>query len=283
MAKVAAVTGASSGIGAEFCRALDAEDLDEIWMISRRADAMEGIASGIRTKCRIIPIDLSDENGRDRLATKIQTEKPDIRYAIGCAGLGRFGDSFSIPKEQTRSMIEVNISSTVEFVSMCIPFMGRGSHIIVLCSEAAYVAAYRLGVYAASKAFVRSYLDSLRYEVENKGISVLEVSPGWVDTPFIDGARSSFDAPPKVFGGTVTKEAVVKKAMEDCASGRKRSVCGFATRTIISLATHFPRFSSYYWRRLWKRWDRFAPSIRGRNEASRVNSYPPLRTGCCIA
>ncbi len=251
MARIAAVTGASSGIGAEFCRALDSEGLDEIWMISRRADAMGAVASGIRTECRIIPADLSDAKERDRLADAVGEEKPDIRYAIACAGLGRFGDSFSIPKEQTRSMIEVNVSSTVDFVSMCVPFMGNGSHIIALCSEAAYVAAYRLGVYSASKAFVRSYLDSLRYEVEERGISVLEVSPGWVDTPFIDGVRSSFDAPPKVFGSAATREAVVAKAMKDCAAGRKRSVCGLSTRATIALAGHFPRFASYCWRRYW--------------------------------
>ncbi|MBR6871476.1 MAG: SDR family NAD(P)-dependent oxidoreductase [Candidatus Methanomethylophilaceae archaeon] len=101
------------------------------------------------------------------MTTTLSKESPEVIFLINCAGLGRFGDSFSIDPAETRSMIEVNMTSVVEVTSACIPHMPRGARIITLCSEAAYVAAYRLSVYAASKAFVRSYLDSLRMEVED--------------------------------------------------------------------------------------------------------------------
>ncbi len=252
MARIALVTGASSGIGAEFCSALDARGLDEIWMVARRKDSLEKVASGLSTPCRILPSDLSTPEGRKKVADALSEESPDVRFLINCAGLGRFGDSYSIDPGETRSMIEVNISSVVEVTSACIPYMSSGSRIITLCSEAAYVAAYRLNVYAASKAFVKRYLDALRMEVEDKGISVLEVSPGWVDTPFIQGVETTFKAPEKVFGHTVTKEDVVAKAMKDSDKGKKRSVCGFATCASIAMATHFPGIAAGYWRRLWR-------------------------------
>ena len=81
---------------------------------------------------------------------------------------------------------------------------------------------------------------------------MLEVSPGWVDTPFIQGVETTCRAPKKVFGHTVSKEDVVAKAMRDSDNGRRRSVCGFATRASIALATHFPRIAAGYWRRLWR-------------------------------
>ena len=59
MAKIALVTGASSGIGAEFCRALDSRGLDEIWLVARRKDSLEKVASGLDTRCRILVSDLS--------------------------------------------------------------------------------------------------------------------------------------------------------------------------------------------------------------------------------
>ena len=251
MQGVAVVTGASSGIGAEFCRALDSEGLEEIWMVSRRRDAMESVSDGLSTPCRIIATDLSTAEGRGLLASSLSESSPNVRYLVNCAGLGRFGDSFSMDPGLTRSMIEVNVTSVVEAVNACVPFMGPGSAVVTLCSEAAYVPAYRLGVYSASKAFVRSYLDSLRYEVEDKGISVLEVSPGWVRTPFIDGVKSSHDAPDAVFGHSVSPEDVASKAMADLKRGRRRSVCGARARATISLATHFPRLASWVWRRLW--------------------------------
>ena len=252
MAKIALVTGASSGIGAEFCRALDSRGLDEIWLVARRKDSLEKVALGLDTRCRILVSDLSTQDGRDTVTATLSKESPEVIFLINCAGLGRFGDSFSMDPAETRSMIEVNMTSVVEVTSACIPHMPRGARIITLCSEAAYVAAYRLSVYAASKAFVRSYLESLRMEVEDKGISVLEVSPGWVDTPFIQGVETTCRAPKKVFGHTVSKEDVVAKAMRDSDNGRRRSVCGFATRASIALATHFPRIAAGYWRRLWR-------------------------------
>ncbi len=253
MPRVAIVTGASSGVGAEFCKALDARGLDEIWLVARRKGALEEVASGLKTSSRVVPSDLSTPEGREEVARLVSIESPDIRFLVNCAGLGRFGDSFSIDAADTRSMMEVNMSSVVELTSACVPHMSPGSRIIALCSEAAYVAAYRLGVYAASKAFVRSYLDALRLEVEDRGISVLEVSPGWIDTPFIQGVESSCKAPAKVFGGIVSKEDVVAKALRDSDRGRRRSVCGLKTRATIGLAVHLPRFASWYWRRMWRR------------------------------
>ena len=249
---IAIVTGASSGIGADFCRELDDRGLECIWRVSRNASRMGSLADGLSTPVRIVPCDLASVADRDSLRALISEEAPDIGYLVNCAGLGRFGDPVGMPVEDARAMIDVNISAVVELTSACIPFMRPGSRIITLCSEAAYVSTYNLNVYASTKSFIRSYLDALRLEVEDRGIGVLEVSPGWVDTPFIEDCIDNHDVPEKVFGHKVQSIDVVRKALKDSDSGRRRSVCGFQTRMVIALASHLPGFAARIWRGYWK-------------------------------
>ncbi|MBR6871483.1 MAG: hypothetical protein IKM91_07695, partial [Candidatus Methanomethylophilaceae archaeon] len=70
--------------------------------------------------------DLSTQDGRDTVSTALSKESPEVIFLINCAGLGRFGDSFSIDPAETRSMIEVNVTSVVEPHS-CIDLITRDS------------------------------------------------------------------------------------------------------------------------------------------------------------
>ena len=246
---IALVTGASSGIGMAFCHSLDAEGLDSIWLVARRADRLESLADELSTPCEIIAIDLSTHAGVDSLLSRIDSEKPDIRFLVNCAGSGRFGESWNIPTEQTRTMIGLNVSALVDITNHCIPLMGKGSSIIEICSASAYLPLKELNVYAASKAFVHSYTEALRQELKGSGIRVLEVSPGWVETDFIQKSMENGQVPEKVFKHTVTKEQVVTQAMADLVSGKKRSICGPYNRFQIFCCTHIPSIASRIWKK----------------------------------
>lgn len=244
---IAIVTGASSGIGAAFCRTLDAEDIDCIWLVARRADRLEELARSLSTPCKVIPSDLSSPSGLDSFLSILDSEAPDVVYLINCAGFGRFGNSWEIPDEQTRSMIGLNVSALVEITNHCIPLMKNGANIIEVCSASAYLPLKKLNVYAATKAFVHHYCDGLRQELRNRDISVLEVSPGWVETDFISKSTELENIPSKVFKHTVTKEQVVTQAMADLVSGRKRSICGPYNRFQVFCCIHFPSIASMIW------------------------------------
>ena len=166
---------------------------------------------------------------------------------MNCAGFGRFGRTWEISSEDTVSMISVNVTALVEVTRCCIPFMGRGSSIIEVCSASAYLPLPELNVYSATKAFVRSFCDALRTELRDKGIGVLEVSPGWVGTDFINISMDGHTVPDKVFKHTVTKEDVVAMAMSDLAKGRNRSICGGYNRFQVFACRHMPRFASIVW------------------------------------
>ena len=146
-------------------------------------------------------------------------------------------------------MIDLNVSALTEMCRGCIPCMGSGSHIINVCSASAYLPLEHLNVYSATKAYVRAFCTALRSELKDSGISVLEVSPGWVETDFIPLSRTSDDVPEAVFKHTVKAHDVAVKALSDAKRGRRRSICGAYNGLQVFVCTHMPRVASHVWRR----------------------------------
>ena len=245
---IAIITGASSGIGEEFARRIDSYGLESIWIIARRKDRLEGLASQLKTPTRIFSIDLTDRSQLNSFISVIDEEKPPIQYLINCAGFGKFGMTWELSQETTRSMIDLNVTALVSVTSACVPYMQDGGHIIELDSLSAYIPMYDLNVYASTKAFVKHFCTGLRKELEPRKISVTEVSPGWVRTDFIDISVSENKVPQRVFRSTVSKEDVVDKALKAAVRGKARSICGFKNRATASLATHFPNVGANTWK-----------------------------------
>ena len=245
---IAIVTGASSGIGEEFVRRLDAYGLNSIWVVARRSDRLVVLSKDISTPTRIITCDLTDRAQLDDFISCISEESPEIEFLVNCAGFGKFGLPAEQSQETIRSMIDLNVVALVSITEACVPFMVKGSKIIELDSLSAYIPMYDLNVYASTKAFVKHYCDALRLELKDSSVSVTEVSPGWVRTDFIDISVSEQSVPQKVFKYTVSKEDVVDKALKDASKGKARSICGWKNRAIASIATHFPKMASKMWR-----------------------------------
>lgn len=245
---IAIITGASSGIGAEFARRLDSYGLVSIWIVARRKDRLEDLASQLKTPVRIFSVDLSDRSQLNSFIDSIKVDGPQIEFLINCAGFGKFGMTWDIPLETSQSMIDLNVTALVSITSVCVPLMVEGGHIIELDSLSAYIAMYDLNVYASSKAFVKHFCSGIRKELEARRVSVTEVSPGWVRTDFIDISVAESKAPPKVFSNTVSREDVVSKALYDAKKGRKRSICGWKNRLVAPIAQHFPGIAARMWR-----------------------------------
>lgn len=249
---IAIVTGASSGIGEEFCRALDSRGYDCIWLLARRIDRLQNVSEHLHTATRVISCDLTDRRDLERLRIDIETHAPDIGMLVCCAGVGYFGMVTEYDPEEQHTMIDLNIGALTDTVSFCVPFMHEGSSIIALCSLSAYIPMPHLAVYSSTKAFVRQYCNSIRDELRPRGIKVLEVSPGWVDTDFIDICKKN-DVPDKVFSGMCTKEQVVEQAFKDLSKNRKRSCFGIRTKLRSFFGLHFNGFALRMWNGYWKR------------------------------
>ena len=108
--------------------------------------------------------------------------------------------------------------------------MGKGSHIILHCSGAAFLPQPEFASYAASKSYVLSFSRALRQEVKKEGISVTAVCPGPVNTEFFEAAGSEIAPAKKRF--LVESKDVVRKAMKDAKSGKELSVYGMSMKLV---------------------------------------------------
>ncbi len=188
---VAIITGASSGIGAEFARGLVTRGVDELWLVARRRERLEALGEELGVKYRVIVADLSAKEGIDSVRLELERDKPAVKYLVSAAGFGDFGGFDEISEDTAERMIDVNIKALVLITHMTLPYMEKGGRIIELGSGSCFTPLPYFNVYAASKAFVLHYSKALYYEAKKYGVRVTCFCPGWVHTEFIDKAAAN--------------------------------------------------------------------------------------------
>lgn len=187
--KIAIITGASSGMGAEFVSRIDkaCNDLDQIWAVSRTVE--ETVFPETKAEIVRIPLDLTGEDAKTLLSKKLEAEMPKIKILVNSAGFGKMGKFESLSLELQTDMMKCNTIGLMTMCHLCIPYMAKGGYIINMASAAAFLPQMRFAVYAASKSFVLSFSRALGYELKDRKISVTAVCPGPVKTPFFDIAE----------------------------------------------------------------------------------------------
>ena len=186
---IAIVTGASSGMGREFARQLPGYvSVDEIWVIARRAAALESLKSEVSVPVRPIPLDLCEASSFDKIRQLLEAETPNIRLLVNAAGFGKFGSFENVGIEDDCNMIDLNCKALVLMTRLCVPYMEKGSHILQLDSLSAFQPVPYITTYGATKAFVLSYSRAMNRELKPKGIRCMAMNPGWVRTEFFNHA-----------------------------------------------------------------------------------------------
>ena len=187
--KIAVVTGASSGMGREFvCQLHKYIKPDEIWVIARRKEALEALASKTPIPVRPIVLDLGCSASFRKFYSILEAEKPNIQLLVNAAGFGRFGDFDTISTEDDMKMIDLNCKALVAMTRLCLPYMRAGSHILQLDSLSAFQPVPYITTYGATKAFVLSYCRACNAELKSRGIRMMAMNPAWVKTEFFNHA-----------------------------------------------------------------------------------------------
>lgn len=226
MRTIAVVTGASSGLGWEFARLIDAQvKVDELWLVARRKDRLEALAKLIKNcEPRVVEADLSMLHGVEKLA--MLWSEPDIRVRllINNAGYGLYGPFESVDLEPQLSMIDLNVRALTALCGRAKPYLAEGSTVINIASLAAFSPLGNFAVYAATKAFVMNFSLALAAEWEAQKIHVCTVAPGPVATEFAfvasNGARR------EVLHGK-SAAAVAARALRDALNRRWFSILGW--------------------------------------------------------
>ena len=180
----ALVTGASSGIGAAFARALAAAGVNVV-LTARRADRLRALAAELgRVETRIVPLDLSAEGAPVALATAVADL--EIGIVVNNAGFGIVGRFERAPYDRLLEMVRLNCVAVTALSRLFLPAMrarGRGA-MIILSSTAGYQPLALGAAYGATKAFDLMLAEALWAETRGSGVDVLAVSPGPVETEF---------------------------------------------------------------------------------------------------
>ena len=239
MKKIAVVTGASSGMGRDFVKMIDAtEDCQEIWVIARRREKLEEIKSENGKVIRPVELDLSKDECIAEYGKMLESEKVAVTVLVNAAGFGKFGKFEDIPLEEQLNMIDLNSKSLVAMTYMTLPYIPEGGCIYQLGSQSSFQPVPYLTTYGATKAFVVSFTRALNKELEKKGIKMIAVCPGWVKTEFFD--RAVTDDTIKYYNKFFTSEEVVERAVYDMYRGRDVSVCGASIRGQVLLTKLLP-------------------------------------------
>ena len=238
--KIAIITGASSGIGREFVRQLDARlEVDEFWVIARRTARLEELKETVKNKIVPISLDLTERLDVEKYKAQLEEANPEVVALVNAAGYGKIGLSEDLSAMEQSDMVELNVRALTDVTLLTLPYMKKGTCIWQMASLSSFMPLPYLSVYAATKAYVLSFSRSLSREMKPRGIRVMAVCPGWVRTEFLNRAAEKPDVL-RHYGCFYMASDVVARALRDMDKRKEVSIYGTQTRTLILLSKVLP-------------------------------------------
>ena len=190
----ALITGASSGIGYESAKILASKGYDLI-ITARSIDKLnklkEEVENGYKKNVVVIPLDISKKESIDELFNK--TKEYDIEVVINNAGLGKVGMFNEITDDEDYNMININVTAMHMILKHYANILTKG-YILTVASVASFAPGPKMATYYATKNYIRSYAEAIRFELKKmkKDVGVTILAPGPVDTNFNDTANVTF-------------------------------------------------------------------------------------------
>ena len=240
---LALVTGASSGIGAEFAREL-AERGHPVLAVARRRDRLEALSNEAASwGGRIEPLvaDLASERGLALVTRRIE-ELGDLELLVNNAGTVNAGDFIGTSSDRLSGEIRVNVDAVVGLTRTALQGMvpRRRGAIINMASVVGFQPFPHFAVYAATKAFVLSFSEALAEELEGTGVRVLALCPGSVATEMDVFAHNE-----GLLGRlpSLTAKHVVKTGLNALDNGRVVKIVGSFNQLLPFMGRFMPRLA----------------------------------------
>ncbi len=240
------VTGASSGIGAEFCRALATRGYD-VALVARRLDRLEALAAELRTKhgCEAFAVqaDLSVVEAHVPVMEAIEVRGRTIDMLVNNAG-------YSIPKTFAATSWAEQRDFTMTLVmavaglthAVLTSMIARGQGAIINVSSMAALSPGAAGhtLYPAAKSFVLKFSLSLDAEVRKKGVRVTCLVPGFVESEFAlaNGTQELMDQAGRRY--RMSAESVVDATLKANDRGRTVVIPGLVNQFAAGLMKYLP-------------------------------------------
>jgi len=238
----ALVTGASSGIGEAFARAL-ARRGTSVVLTARRVERLERLAAELRSAHGVETVVVAMDLGEPGVAARVWEEASRgraIHLLVNNAGFGAKGRFDEVALARQEEMVRLNCTAPMELMHLALPGMrarGEGG-IVNVASVAAFQPIPDLATYAASKAFVLSLSEAVAEECRGSGVRVLALNPGPVATGFQEVAGTRVGARTI---GILSAERVVEAALAALEAGKTSVTPGMVNHLGTLAGRIFPR------------------------------------------
>ncbi len=246
----ALVTGASSGIGEAFCRALAREGYDLI-LVARRREPLEELAEELTSrhdiKAEVLPADLSSDPDTARVARRLE-EAAGLCLLVNNAGNAVEGNFVDTDIESQLESIRLHDLAVTRLSRAALPGMisRRRGGIINLSSMAAFFPSPGNAVYSAAKAFTVAFTETLSLELKGTGVQVQALCPGFTHTAFHSSIGIDVSYIPEWMW--MSADAVVEESLRALERGRRGKVVFIPGRLnrLMGLFFSLPRPVVYF-------------------------------------
>lgn len=234
------ITGASSGLGAEFAREFARRGADLV-LVARRQDRLEALAvelaENFGTESTVIPLDLTAPDAVDELVRDVESRGIRVASLVNNAGFGTFGPFRDYDDARLSEEIQLNVLALTRLTRALWPALtahsrtspGNGA-LVNLASTAAFQPLPFMAVYGATKAYVLNFTEALWYEAKGTGLKVTALCPGPTETEFAAVAAND----EHFFSSAQSSEQVIATAFRalDARSTPPSVVSGFGNAAV---------------------------------------------------
>jgi hypothetical protein len=241
---VALITGASSGIGAALAREFARHGHDLV-LTARNMAAIEALAEELHqvgAAATSIAADLSQPEAAAVLADRLAGSAIEVDALVNNAGLGAIGGFVQSDPRRIGEMMQVNIVALTELTRLLLPGMlaRKRGRVMLVASTASFLPCPNMAVYAATKAYVRSFGEALAEELRGSGVTVNVLCLGTTATNFFEVAGGALSG--VQMRRMMSAEAVAKIGYAGMMRDHRVTVAGMMNRILAFAATHTPHF-----------------------------------------
>jgi short-subunit dehydrogenase len=237
------ITGASAGIGVALAEVF-AQHGHALVLVARRQAQLDAVADAIaargKPRPQVIALDLGTPDATDHLAEELARRTLEPAVVVNNAGFGLVGTADALALDEQLAMVDLNVRVLTDLSLRFTDALARHrGGVLNVASISGFLPGPGMAVYHATKAYVVSFSEALRAELEPKGVRVTALCPGPVLTEFQARAHMPGDYFP--FAMLCSPERVAQEGYAAFVAGRPMIAPGYRNNGVAKFASLLPR------------------------------------------
>jgi len=248
--ETALITGASRGIGKAVAVELAERDYKNLVLVALERDELKEAKNDLRSEYqfqdgwpKIIQQDLTAADAVDKLLNRLEEIGVQVDILVNNAGIGAQGRFSQVSPAKVKNLIRLNVEAVVKITRLILERMesrDRGK-ILNVGSIAGFQPVPQMATYASSKAFIRSFTNSLWYQTQESDVSVTGLYPGETKTTFRERIDAENTRLTDFSWLLSSPEFVAKCGVEGLINGKREVIPGLINRMLTKLHVFLPR------------------------------------------